>query len=171
MLSDRWHTCFRLVAAIAIAAGPLLVAMAAESNSSQALDTSESLLVGAWESDLLSDLGQAWPGGGTIAPGQRTRDIIELRADRRVAVYPRCVEHHDGIEHYLEGLKLRWSVDPDHVLHWHSDPLGTDILGATVSLKSDGKTLELPGKGTSKGLTFERYGGQIPPQACKIPNN
>jgi len=156
-----------MVTALLTAAGLLLPALGAASTPPAELNSTESLLVGSWEGDLLTDLAHAWPNGDKVPPGQRTREIVELRADRTVVVHPRCVDHHDGIVVYIQAFQLRWSVTPDQVLRWHSNPVAADVLGGTIPMVIEGSTLRLPG-GVGKELVLTRYTGELPPPECQI---
>jgi hypothetical protein len=156
-----------MLAALLTAAGLLPSAFGAVNVPPATLNSTESLLIGSWEGDLLSDLAGAWPNGGDVPPGQRNREVIELRADRTVVIHPRCVDHHDGIVIYFQAFQLRWSLTPDLVLHWHSDPAAADLLGGTIPMVIEGSTLRLPG-GVGKELVLTRYSGELPPPECQF---
>jgi len=156
-----------MLAALLTAAGLLSSALGAVKIPPAELNTTEYLLVGSWEGDLLTDLAHAWPDGDRVPPGQRAREIVELRADRTVVIHPRCVDHHDGMVVYFQAFQLRWSVTSDQVLHWHSDPVAADVLGGTIPMVIEGSTLRLPG-GVGKELVLTRYTGELPPPECQI---
>jgi hypothetical protein len=155
------------IAAVAISIGIFTSSISAEPGPpSPSLSPSELTLVGAWEGDLLSDLAHAWPNGDFVPPEQRSIEIIELRTDRTVVIYPRCVERYDGIVNYLNAYKLRWLVTSDQVLHWYSDSVGADLLTGTVPPSVNGNTFRLINK-RGNGIVFERYAGKIPPLGCQ----
>lgn len=160
----------RLIAAVLTAARLQLPALGATDSPPAGLDSTEALLVGSWQGDLLTDLVHAWPHGDEVPLGQRVREVIELRADRTVVVYPRCVDHHDQMVAYFRAFQLRWSVTPDGVLHWHSEPVAADLLGGTSPMTIEGSTLKLPA-GPGKELVLTRYAGDLPPPECQLEHD
>lgn len=157
----------RLIAVVLMVAGLRLAAFGATDSPPAGLNSTEALLVGGWQGDLLTDLAHAWPHGDEVPLGQIFREVIELRADRTVVVHPRCADHHDQMVVYFQALQLRWSVTPDGVLHWHSEPVASDLLGGTTPLTIEGATLKLPA-GPGKELVLTRYVGDLPPPACQF---